>query len=63
MIFQVLLLIKELKCYHQFLKTKCSKTIVCEYLRMKCPGQELPLGLFVLTLIIKTNLSICLTKY
>uniref|UniRef100_A0AAQ5XM51 ABC transporter domain-containing protein n=1 Tax=Amphiprion ocellaris TaxID=80972 RepID=A0AAQ5XM51_AMPOC len=30
------------------------KTAVLEHYRMKCPGQELPLGLFVLTVMIKS---------
>lgn len=44
-------------------REKCAnKSVVLEHLNVKCPGQELPLGLLVLTVIIKANSSICLTK-
>lgn len=36
-------------------KTKNAKSVVFEHLRIKCPGQELPLGLAGLTVIIKAN--------
>lgn len=53
---------KEFKCYESLQKTKNAKSVVFEHLRIKCPGQELPLGLAGLTVIIKGNSGICLTE-
>lgn len=61
-IFPLPLYWKELKCYESLQKTKNAKSVVFEHLRIKCPGQELPLGLAGLTVIIKAKSRICSTE-